>query len=181
MLSFSLILFLVPSLISPPEPSLPEPASARGRLLAPSFARDCVERASSGADDGGRGSGDIGLDTGFKEDGWEDDDDGWRCCCFRFLRDDSLPLASDMLGEPGRLRLFDEAVLLRDVECLLGRPEGVFAPEDGLEAFAALAFSRSDDVPLRSSSFFRSSSFRRSVPVSSDSLCQVVSGWSSGV
>ena len=84
---------------------------------------------------------------------------------------DSLPLASDRLGEPGRFRLLVEG-FVKGSDGLLGLGIGVLVPEESLEA---LDFSRSDDVFfsssfLRSSSFFRSSAFKSSVSVSSDSL-----------
>ena len=179
----------VPSLISPPEASLPEPASGRGRfwavvdvgsLLLRMVGGGCccccggmlVREEGSGAEEEGTKSGDIGRERGLRVEGWGwDEEGGWRWFCFRFLREDSLPLASEALGELGRLMLFDEVVRLKGWGCLLARLEGVLLPEEGLEAFAALDFSRSDVVALRcSSSFLRSSSFRRSVSVSSDSL-----------
>ena len=179
-LSLSLILFLVPSLISAPEPaSLPEPASVRERFSGRAPAAVIAEgfhwmgtpgRPASGAEDEGALTGDMGRDGGLRlEDcGCED----VVCSFLCFLRDDSLPLAPERLGEPGRLRLFVEGFLERS-EGLLDFGTGVEVPE---ESFDVLDFSRSDTVAffsssfLRSSSFFRSSSFASSVSVSSDSL-----------
>lgn len=92
-----------------------------------------------------------------------------------FLRRvDSLPLASERLGEPGRLR---DASFAGCSGCL-GRPVGVFvplveAPEGGLSDFA-LSLSLFSARALRSSSRrFSSSSFR--FASSSESLCGHVS------
>lgn len=89
---------------------------------------------------------------------------------------DSAPLASDRLGEPGRLSALDDAGFLWGPGFLLGR-WGVLvpldeAPDDCLEG---LAFSTSDSAGFLSFSFLRSSSLRRSVSVSSDSDCGAVS------
>lgn len=114
----------------------------------------------------------MGLEGGLRVVGFA----GARCCCFRFLRErvDSLPLPSDAFGEPGRLRLLDEGMLLRPLlACLPGLPEGVFAPEGGFDALPVFAFSRSDTSPFLSSSFFFSSSLRRSFSVFSESLYYV--------
>lgn len=91
-------------------------------------------------------------------------------CFLIFLREDSAPLASDKLGEPGRLSALDDAVFLRGPGFLPAR-WGVLvplveAPDDCLEG---LAFSTSDSPGFLSFSFLRSSSFSRSVSVSSDS------------
>ena len=87
-----------------------------------------------------------------------------------FFRDDSLPLASEILGEPGRLR---DLELVEGGGCLLKRPDGVFVPrvEASEGALDFLAFSWSDALAFLSASFLRSSSFSISVAVSSDSLC----------
>ena len=87
------------------------------------------------------------------------------CFFFNFLREDSLPLASELSGEPGRLRLLEDAECFRGSECFEGRWEGVFVPPEFLTL--SLSFSGDD---LLSSAFLRSSSFRRSVSVDSDSL-----------
>ena len=104
--------------------------------------------------------------------GWE----GESCLFLCFLRVDSVPLISERLGEPGRLRALaedDNPFLVRSV-CLLARPDGVFVPfEDAPdwddEGFV-LTFSLSDAV-FFSSSFLTSSALRRSVSESSSSLC----------
>ena len=86
------------------------------------------------------------------------------CCFFMRLRlIDSLPLVSDRLGEPGRLRLDMEGLGCRLPACFSARPEGVLALVDICDAgFSPFALS--------SSSFLRSSSSRRrSVSESSDS------------
>ncbi len=70
-----------------------------------------AERPASGAEDGGALAGDMGRDGGLRVDDW-----GWEdvaCCFLCFFREDSLPLASDRLGEPGRLRLLVEGFLER--------------------------------------------------------------------
>jgi len=83
---------------------------------------------------------------------------GWDegCFFFIFLRADSLPLASERLGEPGRLR-----ILRRGLGCV-GRFEGVLVP---LVVFPEDAFSFKADLALSccaalssSSAFLRSSS-----------------------
>ena len=87
-----------------------------------------------------------------------------------FFRVDSLPLASEPSGEPGRLRLLVEMECLRGSPCLDGRCEGVVVPlEDVPEGTLAFSLSFSGE-DLFSSAFFRSSSFWRSVSVLSDSL-----------
>lgn len=91
-----------------------------------------------------------------------------------------MPLASERLGEPGRLRALEEG-LRRRLGFLVGLREGVFVPleEESEEGFDGLGFSRSEEVVFFPSSvftsFFRSSSFNRSVSVSSDSLYHIVS------
>ena len=131
-------------------------------------------RLASGAEDGGGGVADIGRDGCSRVVGWDCDWVDSACCFLCFLRVDSLPLASERLGEPGRLRLLVEG-FLEESDGLLGLGIGVLVPEEILDA---LDFSRSDPVFfsssfLRSSSFFRSSSFKSPVSVSSDSLCAV--------
>ena len=100
---------------------------------------------------------------------------GWRvegCLFLCFLRDDSLPLASERLGEPGRLREDEDECCVWSLG-LEGRPEGVEVPlvevpEDGC---GGLSLSFSEVAFFSSSSFLRSSSFKRSSSESSDSLC----------
>ncbi len=204
----SLILFFrAPSLISPPvaSASLPEPAGCRGRLpsgrggaeeislsLEGSIGSLTIEdlrccscgRVDSGAEEEG-GAGDIGREAGAGVEvpvGWEEAGLWWDF--LGFLRADSVPLASDILGDPGRLS--DEFVVFLDASFGLGRWEGVFvpfvdAPEEGLSAslpLALVSFSFSfSAAAFFSSSFFRSSSFSlsASASVSSDSLCFGVS------
>ncbi len=85
-----------------------------------------------------------------------------------FLSEDSLPLASELRGDPGRLRLLMDEKVLSGLSCFL---EGVLVSllEASDEIFGLDAFSFSG-VDFASSAFLRSSSFRRSVSVSSDSL-----------
>ena len=82
-----------------------------------------------------------------------------------FLRD-SVPLASDKLGEPGRFRLAPSEAFERDGSFFSARPDGVLVPfvdAPDLSPFATLA--------LRSSSSLRSaSSLSRSSSESSSSL-----------
>lgn len=140
------------------------------RLVLERWGRD--EEAFSGADESGgagergREPGAVGVDVPV---GWEEE----RPCFFLcFLREDSVPLASERLGEPGRLR---ELVVdfLRGSLCL-GRPEGVLVPlveaPDGRSPLSLRSGRSFSVAAFFSSSFFRSSSFRRSVSVSSDSL-----------
>lgn len=90
------------------------------------------------------------------------------CFFFCFFREDSLPLASECRGEPGRFRLLTDEEFLRGLSCFLEGASG--ALEETSDAFFDLdAFSFSG-VDLASSAFLRSSSLRRSVSVSSDSL-----------
>ena len=42
-----------------------------------------------------------------------------------FFLEDSFPLASEILGDPGRFRDFEDT---DGKECLLGRPDGVLVP-----------------------------------------------------
>ncbi len=162
MVSFSFFL-RVPSLMSPPEPalpsvSLPEPWRRLAGIL-----------------------GSLPVETGGepgREGAWRAEDDwGWEevrgCFFFCLLREDSLPLASELRGDPARfLRLLLEAERLRASACFEGRPEGVLVPEapEDLDFFFSLSGVALFSVFLRSSSFLASSSFRRSVSVSSDSL-----------
>lgn len=140
-LSFS-FLGLPLSLISAPEPaistSLPEPDPSgpfRTRFLP------CA--------DGERGR-DVGWGVGCEE----------ACLFLAFLRDVSVPLASEALGEPRRLR---DAAFFSGSVCF-GRPEGVLLPFEEAESFCWF---------FSSSAFFLSSSFWRSVSLSSE-LCFVI-------
>ena len=67
-----------------------------------------------------------------------------------------MPLASEALGEPNRLR--DAVDFLRASVCF-GRPDGVLAP---------LVEEEADSFWFFSSSAFRSSSLSRSVSLSSE-------------
>lgn len=196
----SLSFLRAPSLFSPPEPaaspSLPDPAWLCGRLpcavdgtesgtftfevsVGTRVLEDLRElvrvgragsKVAAGADDDGTPREDVDLEELFKV--CEVEVGG--CCFLAFLREDSVPLASERLGEPGRFRLEEEEVFLRGSRCLLGRLEGVLVPLDEVpepEGFdVAFPFSGSDGLGFFSPSFIRSSSFRRSVSVSSDSL-----------
>ena len=171
MLSFGICFLRVPSLISPPEPaapspSLPDPAFERGCREKLEGLREIAGRDPSGADDeGGRRFGEVG-----REGGWMGCEPALPSNIRCFFRDDSFPLASEMLGEPGRLR---DLELVEGSGCLLKRPDGVFVPrvEASEGALDFLAFSWSDALAFLSASFLRSSSFSISVAVSSDSLC----------
>lgn len=94
---------------------------------------------------------------------------------FCFLREDSLPLASERLGEPGRLRAWDDDSLSGSL--VLGRFEGVLLPL--VEVPEAVFSVVSPALPLPfsaaafSSSRLRSSSFCFSASESSDSLCDI--------
>ena len=93
------------------------------------------------------------------------------CFFFCFLRVDSLPLVSEARGDPGRLRLVEEEDGLRVSLCLEGRWDGVLLPfEEVPEWFLVLVLSFSGLTLLFSSAFLRSTSFRRSASVSSDSV-----------
>lgn len=85
---------------------------------------------------------------------------------FCFLRDDSLPLASDRLGDPGRLRASGSPVF--------GRFKGVLLPfvevPDGGFSVVSPALPLPFSAAAFSSSFLRSSSFKRSASESSESL-----------
>lgn len=168
-LRWSLMRLRVPSLISPPErasPSLPEPAPvARERLLSDREGRSVdlseltVKRTLEGlrwagaagrapaesgggktAGDLGREGGPLGVDTPV----WRLD--GLACFFLCFLREDSLPLASEILGEPGRFRELEETDLWLESRGLLGRFEGVFVPLVELPepVLPALSLSLSD-------------------------------------
>lgn len=95
------------------------------------------------------------------------------CFFFCFLREDSLPLASEPRGEPGRLRYEPEEVRERGS----GRREGVLEPEvGGFLGFSDLSFSflgvfsGVDVEEAAAAALFFSSSLRRSVSVESESL-----------
>ena len=194
--SLSLMRFRLPSLISAPEPapspSLPDPAPVRARLLFSGLtvsriieplrcgcgrATGCVPEetsAGSGAEEVGAGAGERGLEGGplgvdMPVAGFE------RLYFFLcFLRDDSLPLASERLGEPGRLRDVEDTVRLRGSGCLAGRDEGVFVPLVE-EPDGGWALALSDAAAFFSSaSFLSCSSFKRSVSESDDSLCEML-------
>lgn len=160
--SLSLMRFFVPSLFSPPEPaaspSLPEPA----------FERECLVPAPGADEDRRARLGDIGLEGGCI--GCEEENP---LCFLCFFRVDSLPLASEMLGEPGRLS--EEGGLALGRGCLVGRPEGVLVPREEApeEILEVLVFSRSDALGFLASAFLRSSALASSVSVSSDSLCEM--------
>lgn len=120
-----------------------------------------------------------------------EEDEEERCFFFCFLREDSLPLASERLGEPERLRMPFVVVEEEEVEdFLLSEREGVLVPfvegmaEGGFvaavgtsavvvvveEAFA-FSFSFSFSCAAVSSAFLRSSSLWRSVSLSEVVLC----------
>ena len=80
-------------------------------------------------------------------------------CFFTRLCEDSLPLDSERLGEPGRFSDFT----FFESSAGFGLPEGVVTP---LEAEPEAAFSFASGLALGSSSFFDSSAFS-----SSSSLC----------
>jgi len=132
------------------------------------------EEDCSGAEEGGGGAGERGREAGGTgvdvPVGWEEE--GGPCFFLCFLRADSVPLASERLGEPGRLR--ELVVDFLSGSLCLGRPDGVLVPlveaPDGRSP-VSLRWGRSfSAAPFFSSSFFRSSTFKRSVSVSSDSL-----------
>ena len=164
--------------MSPPEPappsvSLPEPPPPRARLAVMLLDGVGLREMAWGAEDEGT-SGESGREGGWRlllacAWGWDEEVRG--CFFLCFLRVDSLPLASELRGEPGRLRLLEEVECLRGSACLEGRLEGVLVPEESF----GLCFSCLSGVVLVSSAFLRSSSFRRSVSVESDSLLGSVS------
>ena len=177
-LSLSFWRLRAPSLISPPEPaslsdSLPDPPPRR-RLLG-TFA-DLRGSVDCGAEDEGGRGGEVGREGGCRVllvCTCACTNEFRLCFFFIFLRVDSLPLASELRGEPGRLSL-EDGEGLRGSLCLEALCEGVLfpfedVPEDGFafEGLSCLSFS---GLVLLSSAFFRSSSLRSSVSVSSDSL-----------
>lgn len=90
----------------------------------------------------------------------------WEVAAFLgFFREVSVPLASERLGDPMRLRLMPPAFFNASV--CLGRPDGVFVPfVDAPDSFSlsfAAAFS---------SSVFLSSSLTFSASLSSSELCK---------
>ena len=92
-----------------------------------------------------------------------------------FFLEDSLPLASERLGEPGRFSEVEEMERWDRSGCLLGRPEGVLVPrEEAPDGGLALSFGEGTSF-FSSASFLICSSFRRSASVSDDSLCITVS------
>lgn len=90
-------------------------AGAPGRVVAESI-------GGGKAGDLGRERGPLGVDTPV----WRLD--GLACFFLCFLRDDSLPLASEILGEPGRFKELEETDLWLESRGLLERFEGVFVP-----------------------------------------------------
>ena len=117
--SFNLSLFLLPSLISPPDPapspSLPEPALPP-RGLFRSFPRVAVgffckpglfERPAFESEliagEREREGGPLGVLTPDARL------EVVPCCFFCFFLADSFPLASDRLGDPARFNDFEEA------------------------------------------------------------------------
>lgn len=138
----SLSFFGLPlSLISAPEPaistSLPEPDPPRGIF------RTRFLPAAAAVGEIGR---DVGCGVGCEE----------ACLFLAFLRDVSVPLASEPLGDPRRLR---EVADFFSGSVYFGRPEGVLLPFDEPESFCWF---------FSSSAFFFSSSFWRSVSLSSE-------------
>ena len=120
-----------------------------------------------------RGGADAVVISGIGERGREAGAEGWLGgwtmpgFFFCFLREDSLPLASERFGDPGRLM----AVMgFLDKSKCLGRPDGVFVPlvelPDG--GFSALSLPLLFSAAFRSSSFLRSSSLSLSVSESSE-------------
>jgi hypothetical protein len=96
--------------------------------------------------------GDMG-----REPGWVEDCEG-ECLFLPFLRDVSVPLASDTLGDPRRFRDAPAAAFFGRSPCL-GRPDGVVFPfEDAADSFlffsssvfrsSSLGFSGSDSSEL---------------------------------
>lgn len=85
------------------------------------------EEDCSGAEEGGGGAGERGRDAGgtgvVVPVGWEEEGPCFFLC---FLRADSVPLASERLGEPGRLR--ELVVDFLSGSLCLGRPDGVLVP-----------------------------------------------------
>jgi len=159
--------------MSPPEPappsvSVPEPAPRE--RLAGTF--DVLrDRLGCGAEDGGARGGEPGREGGWRvlfDWAWGCENEVRGFFFFCFLRDDSLPLASELRGEPGRLRLLMDEEFLSGLSFSL---EGVLVPlVEASDAFFGLDNFSFSGVDLASSAFFRSSSLRRSVSVSPDSL-----------
>jgi hypothetical protein len=92
--------------------------------------------------------------------------------CF-LLREDSFPLASERLGEPGRFRVAEDAALWRESEGWFGRLEGVLVPL--VEEFEGTLDLSPVALFFSSASFFNCSSFSVSVSVSSESLFAILS------
>jgi len=174
--SFNFWRLRAPSLISPPEPappsvSLPDPPP-RGRLAG---TLDVLRvRLGCGAEDEGGSVGELEREGGLSvllvcTCGC--DDDVGECFFFGFLRDDSLPLASELSGEPDRLRFVDDDEGFSRSPFFEGRCDDVLVPFEGLPEVAFNFELRSfSGVALLSSAFLRSSSFSNSVSVLSDSL-----------
>lgn len=143
--------FFPPSLCSSPvaSPSLPDPAPIRLVEL-----RSAAEVA---------GAGDIGREP----TALVDCDEVRPCFFLCFFLEDSVPLASERSGDPGRLRLV--AYFFSGSVCF-GRPDGVFVPlEEAPEGtlLVSLPLSLSDLSP---SFFFSSSSLSLSSSLASSSL-----------
>lgn len=89
-------------------------------------------------------------------------------CFLDFFLADSVPLASDRLGDPGRFRF--AAAFFSGSECLF-LPDGVLVPfVDAPDCSLLLSFSFCWGLSDLFSAFFRSSSFRFSSSVSSEEL-----------
>jgi len=91
-------------------------------------------------------------------------DCGEMCLFLGLLRDVSVPLASEIPGEPKRFFVERDATFLRGSVYFV-RPEGVFVPLVEVPEF--LSDSLPFSLRFRSSSALRCSSLRRSVSVSS--------------
>ena len=92
-----------------------------------------------------------------------------------FLGEDSLPLASERLGEPGRFNEAEDLVGGFRSGGLGGRRVGVLVPlEEAPDGGLPLSFSEGMFF-FSSASFLICSSLRRSASVSDDSLCITVS------
>lgn len=104
----------------------------------------------TGAEDGA--PGERGREPGCDVGCWVDE-----CLFFVILREVSVPLASEALGDPNRFRGCEAMPFFKGF-VYLGRPEGVLAPlDDAADSFLFL-----------SSSAFRSSSLARSSSLSSE-------------
>lgn len=149
------------SLTSPPDPAAPSTSladPAPGKVLLTRFLLALeqlviepvrgAKKIRTGTDDV---TGVMGREPGCVEDCEVEG------LLFPFLRDVSVPLASDTLGDPRRFRDTPIAAFFDVSECF-GRPEGVVLPFDGV-AGSFLFFS---------SSTFRSSSLFFSASVSSE-------------